>query len=104
MGIEQALLTAITALVAAMVWLVKAITSRSDKLIEQRDKEVQRSFTALENAIKAFGEFEKTNQETASRVLDRLDRSDAIQMRVLEKLQSLRVVSVTTPASPETGT
>ena len=76
MTIEQGLLAALTALVGALIWLVKAMNTRSDKLIEQRDTEVARLITTLEKAVDAFADFQTREDEAHGYILAKLREID----------------------------
>ncbi len=66
----EPILAALTALVAALVWLVKSMNTRSDRLIEQRDKEVNRLIGTLERAVdnsaSSFGQIDQRLQGLAT--------------------------------------
>ena len=86
---NEALLAILSALVAVMVWLVKAMTTRSDRLIEQRDKEVARLITSLEASVDTFKTFEIESGECFGKLVDRLDTSQQTQELILIELQSM---------------
>ncbi len=89
MTIEQGLLTALTALIAALVWLVKAMISRSDRLIEQRDLQLGRCLDTLETAVDTFKTFEEESGSAFSKLVDRLDGSEQIQEGILTELRTM---------------
>lgn len=89
MTIEQGLLAALTALVGALIWLVKANQSTSNRLIEQRDKEVTRLIQALEAAVEAFKGFELDSVSVFGKLLDRMDASQQMQELVLAELKEM---------------
>lgn len=86
---NEALLAILSALVAALVWLVKTMNSRSDKLIEQRDEEVARLISSLEASVDAFKNFELESAMCFGKLVDRLDTSEQIQERVLVELKAM---------------
>lgn len=74
--IEQGLLAALTGLVGALIWLVKAMNVRSYKLIEQRDHEVARLITTLEKAVDAFALFQTREDDAHGHILKKLTEID----------------------------
>lgn len=88
---NDALLGVLSVLVAGMIWMVKAMTTRSDKIIEQRDKEVCKLIKTLEAAVSAFKNFELEGSEVFHKLIDRLDASEQIQERILRELQAMTV-------------
>lgn len=104
---DQTLLALIATLVAALIWVVKALQQRSDKMIEQRnremsaiqkrsdalmaqrDAEARRSLGALESAVDAFKKFEAHEHETHRRLLDHMDASSQLQQALLVEMRSM---------------
>lgn len=86
---NDALLTVLASLVASLIWLVKAMHTRSDKLIEQRDLEVTRALRALEASVDAFRRFEIQEHETHRSLIDRMDASMHTQSQILETLKRM---------------
>jgi hypothetical protein len=86
---NEALLAVLTALVGALIWLVKAQTTRSDRLIEQRDAEVGRLIQSLEGAVAAFRAFETDEQQTHKLILDGQKKTVETQERILTELRNM---------------
>jgi len=87
---NEALLAVLSALVAALVWLVKAMQSRSDRLIEQRDKEVAKLIKTLEKAVDAFAAFELEGVTVFGKLVYRMEVTQQIQEQVLAELRAMR--------------
>jgi len=86
----SALLAILSALVAALVWMVKATSKRSDRLIEQRDRENARLIDALEKAVDSFKTFEIESGECFGKLLDRMDSAQQTQELVVTELRAMR--------------
>lgn len=85
---NETLLTILSALVAVMVWLVRSMNTRSDKLIAQRDKEVARLIKSLEMSVTTFKNFEVESGHCFTKLVDRLDSSQETQELILAELRS----------------
>lgn len=101
------LLGLIGSLVGALIWVVKAMQTRSDKmiaqrdhevakmhersdkLIAQRDLEVKRSLEALEASVDAFRRFEAHEHTVHQRLLDHMDTTAETQRQILVELRSM---------------
>jgi len=63
-NLEAALLALLAALVSAGIWTVKALMSRSDRLMESRDKQLEQSIATLVIAVDSFRKFELAEAES----------------------------------------
>lgn len=89
LGVNEALLAILSALVGAMIWLVKSMQTRSDKLIEQRDREVSRLIGTLEAAVGHFADFKEREDEIHGEILAGLEGSVEIQGQVLSEIKAV---------------
>lgn len=86
---NEALLAILASLVAALIWMVKSSSTRSDKLIAQRDKENARLIDSLETAVDTFKTFEIESGECFGKLLERMDTSQQTQERILLELRTM---------------
>lgn len=86
---NEPLLAVLSALVAALIWMVKTTTSRSDRMIEQRDKDVARLITTLEASVASSQAYERNSSAAFEHMVTRLDAGVAVQEGVLSELQSM---------------
>ena len=94
--LETSLLAVLTTLVAALIWVTKALFARSERLIDARDSQISRALDQLEKAVSAFGRVESREDEIHDKIIARLDaiattqdKSLAISDSILEQLRAL---------------
>lgn len=101
------LLGLIASLIGGLIWVVKAMQSRSDKMIEQRsaetdkliersdrmlqqrDDEVRRSMATLESAVASFQRKEERELEMQGRMIKFMDENQETQAAILGELRHL---------------
>jgi len=96
MGIEQAIVAVLgilASLVGALVYLVKSNSTRSDKmaewsnrLLEQRDEQLNETLGTLKDAVRSFERFEREEVDVHRQILDCVEGITQIQERILEKI------------------
>lgn len=86
---NEALLTILSLLVGSLIWTVKALVGRSDRMVEVRDIEVQRSLRSLEAAVDAFRKFEAHEHDIHSKLITSMEMLAKTQEQTLERLESL---------------
>jgi hypothetical protein len=69
MNMETALLAILTTLVAAMIWVVKALMTRSDRILDSRDTQIGRALDELAKAIDGFKRVEAREDQVHDALL-----------------------------------
>ncbi len=87
---NEALLAILSALVAALIWLVKSMQARSDRMMEQRDKEVGRLIGALESAVNIFADFQEQESEVHAKIVSDSLEAAKIHALILDEIKTMR--------------
>ena len=93
---NESLLAVLTALVGALIWLVKSMTTRSDKIIEQRDREMSETLkmshdavTLMRKSFNAATQAREDNLRFFERVEQRAIRTEEAHGEILAEIQKV---------------
>lgn len=85
---NEALLAITASLIAVMTWMIKAMNARSEKLMEQREREVLRALDALEESVNLFRRTEQEEWRIHSRMMDAMDALASTQNEIMSQLST----------------
>jgi phosphate/sulfate permease len=101
--VATALLAILSSLVGALVWVVRSVTVRSDRVMETRDKQVGKTIEMLRVAVSSFQSFQHGGSAAHSKIIERLDALAAVQAetaaaygKIIERLDGLAGVQAET--------
>lgn len=83
-----ALLSILSVLVGVLVYVVRTMTLRTDRLLAARDKQVERTIDTLKTAVESFSMFERASSEMHRALIDRLDALAQAQKETIEVLKA----------------
>ena len=87
--LNDTLLGIIAALIAGMIWTIKRQWERSDRMIKQRDCELNRALKSLEASVEAFRNFESHEHDVHERLLERMNEGTEVQRKIMHQLELL---------------
>ena len=89
MDLTQALLALVSTLVGFGFFTVKSLLARSDKLIEQRDKHIEKALQTLGEAVSSFRGFEASEEATHSAILEGLHGITSALDKLANKIERM---------------
>lgn len=100
MELNSALLTLVGTLVAAMIWMVKSLMTRLDKLMVKRDVEIGKALASLAKAVDNASRVEEREEAIHAKIIDgitegfrdlleRLTVCSVVQDQMLQLLQTI---------------
>lgn len=89
MDTPQALLAILTALVAALIWLVKRMTVGAERMAKQRDKEIALLIEGLTTSVDAFANFQNQTTRGFAETCDLLRDMQQTQTQILDNLEKM---------------
>lgn len=93
MDTPQALLAILTALVAALIWLVKRMTVGAERMAKQRDKEIALLIEGLTTSVDAFANFKNETTRGFAETCDLLRDMQKTQTETLTELRRMHELS-----------
>ena len=102
--LDTTLIAILATLVGALIWVVKALMTRSDKLItvrdaqvtaaldaiRARDSQIESALGSLTAAVEAFGRFEQAEQETHGNLVREMATLAETQRETLVLLREIK--------------
>lgn len=85
----EAMLAVIVGLIGTQTIVIKWLMTRSDRLIENRDKMMHEALRHLSEAVDRFKEFEKEEDAVHSLITERLNGLLVAQERIADRLDKL---------------
>ena len=92
MNLESSLLAVLASLVGALIWVVKHLMARSDRILESRDMQIGSALDKLSAAVDAFGRVEQREDEVHDALLVRMEALSGEHGSIISRLEAVTVV------------